>query len=194
MNTTLMRMTFAGRSGLTALLSALLIAASGCAGLNPERMVPKPVAGSHSASSQSLIGKSLQVAQVTGEKKTSFGGPEYVHSDQFKQALILALRQSGLFSAVRTDHGDLVLYAMIRTQDQRVSRGLQYTATMVVTYRIEDRQRKVIWSKSFESEFSSVAFSGATRTVHAREGCVRENLASFLQGVRESWNKGTLKL
>lgn len=179
---------------LAALLALLIFSTNGCAGISPARMVPKPGPESQSNSGRSLTGQSLRIVKVTGGQESSFGGPEYVHADQFQQALILALRQSRLFSAVNTDYGDLDLYASIRTQNQRISRGLQYTATMVVSYRIENPEGKVLWRKSYESEFSSVAFSGATRTVRAREGCVRENLASLLKGIREDWNKPRLRL
>lgn len=162
----------------------IALAACGCSGINPARIAPKapkqPVA---------KVGPSVRVMDVTGGKKSTFGGPEMINNEQFKKALILALEQSGLFSGVNADRGDLDLYATIRSEDQRVSRGLQYTATMVVSYKFLDRSSNTVFSASYDSEFSSTAFSGATRTVEAREGSARENLASLIKGISQRWPK-----
>ncbi len=162
---------------------AVTAIACGCSGIKPKRMVP-PVAGS------SLnTGKSVRVMEVTGGRKSVFGGADYINNEQFQKAVVLTLQKSGRFSEVRTDQGDLDFYAAIRAQDQKVSRGLQYTGTMVVSYKLTDHAGNVLWSASYDSEFSSVAFSGATRTVRAREGAARENLALLMQGLREEWPK-----
>ena len=107
---------------------------------------------------------------VTGGKKSTFGGPEMITNEQFQKALIRTLELSGLFTAVNSDKGDLDFYASIRSQGQKTSRGLQYTARMVVSYKITDRSGSIVWSETYDSESTSVAFSGATRTVKAREG------------------------
>jgi hypothetical protein len=164
-------------------LASVAVVACGCSGVKPQRMVPKL-----DRQSQPNIG-SLRVREVTGGKNAQFGGMETVNNEQFQKALLMALEQSGLFSGVSTGSGDLELYATIRAQDTKVSRGLQYTATLVASYKIQDPAGKVLWSESFDSESSSVAFSGATRMVEAREGSVRENLAAFIKGLRERWPK-----
>lgn len=173
------------RAPMRALTVVLAIAGVtwGCAGISPARMAPQ------AAAAPTVKLGSVRVMDVTGGRKTHFGGAQMIDDAQFKKALILALQRSGLFNEVSAERGDMDLHAVIRSEDQKVSRGLQYTATMVVTYKFTDRAGNVIWSASFDSEFSSRAFSGATRTARAREGSARENLASFLQGIREQWPK-----
>lgn len=152
----------------------------GCAGINPRRMAPE--AGGNSGRG---TGMSVQVMEVTGGKKSTFGGPDLVNNEQFREALILALKDSGLFTRVGTDPGDLQLFANIRSQDQKAGRGLEYTATMLATYRFVQNGSNTVWSESYESEFSSTTFSGAARSLRAREGSVRENLKSLLAGIRQ---------
>ncbi|MBV1904488.1 MAG: hypothetical protein KUG75_00310 [Pseudomonadales bacterium] len=67
--------------------------------------------------------------------------------------------------------------------------GLSAAATgqSINTYRLTNADGEVLWLKTYESEFSSHAFSGATRTVEAREGSVRENLASLSEGLKNYW-------
>ena len=165
-------------------LSMLSILMFGCAGIKPARMVPEL-----QPQSEWKVGNSVKVMDVTGGREPTFGGPEMINDDDFKTALIATLEKSRLFRVVSTDSGDLNLYATIRSQDQRVGPGLQYTAMLVASYKFVDRAGKVVWLESYESEFSSVAFAGATRTVEAREGSVRENLSSLIQGIRERWPK-----
>jgi hypothetical protein len=156
--------------------------AFGCGSINPARMVPETL-----PPSAKKFGGSVRVMDVTGGKETTNSIQKWVTNDQFRQALILALDQSGLFSHVSTDQGDLSLYATIISQDQR---GLmQMTATMIVSYRFIDRADNVVWSASYGSEFSSRSFSATTRTLKAREGCVRENLSSLIQGITATWPK-----
>jgi len=169
---------------LPALLALITFTLSGCSGIKPARMAPKPP-----TQPVTKVGGSIRVMDVTGGKKSTFGGAEMINNEQFKQGLILALQRSGLFEEVSPDRGDVELYAIIRSEAQGVSRGLQYTATMAVTYKFVDRTGKVVWLASYDSEFSSTAFSGATRTVEAREGSARENLSSLIKGIREEWPK-----
>jgi hypothetical protein len=175
---------FSTRARLLALLTFVPFVWS-CSSLKPSRMVPQT-----SAVSTTKIGGSVRVMDVIGGRETYFGGAQMIDNEQFKKALILALRQSGLFNEVSSDHGEMDLHATIRSQDQKISRGLQYTATMVVTYKFVDRTGNTVWSAAYDSEFSSTAFAGGIRTVRAREGSARENLTSLMQGLREQWPKG----
>jgi hypothetical protein len=156
----------------------------GCAGIKPARMVPEL-----QQQSEWRVGNSVKVMDVTGGQEPTFGGPEMINDDDFKAALIATLEKSRLFRVVGTNSGDIYLYATIRSQEQRTGPGLQYTARLVVSYKFVDKAGEVVWLESYESEFSSVAFAGATRTVEAREGSVIENLASLIQGIRERWPK-----
>lgn len=167
------------------LLAALSIVACGCS-LDPNNMAPNS-----GPPSSWNVGRSVRVMDVTSgfnNQDSFFGGPAMVDNEQFKTALVLALKKSNLFSDVSTEHGDLDLYATIKSQKQTDSMGVfQYTAEMLVGYKFVDRGGKEVWSASYESEFSSTAFAGATRTLNAREGSARENLSSLLQGIREHW-------
>lgn len=172
---------FASRAQVL-VLAAIVPFIWSCSSLEPARMTPEAV-----AVSTMKVGGSVRVMDVTGGKKPQFGGPMMIDNDQYKKALTLALQQSGLFNRVGSDAGDMDLYATIRSQDQKVSRGLQYTATMVVNYKFMDSAGNVVWSSSYNSEFSSTAFSGAARTIGAREGSVRENLTALVRGIQEQW-------
>jgi hypothetical protein len=170
------------RFPFVALLLMITFTINGCAGIDATRIAPNP-----QAQPTSKVGSSLRVMDVTGGKKSHFGGAEMIGDTQFKEAILLALQQSGLFNVVSSERGDVSLYAEIRAQDQKVSRGLQYTATMVVTYKFTDSAGATIWSATYDSEFSSTAISGGTRTRKAREGAARENLSSLVRGIREQW-------
>jgi hypothetical protein len=156
--------------------------AFGCGSINPARMVPETL-----PPSAKKFGGSVRVMDVTGGKETTNSIQKWVTNDQFRQALILALDQSGLFGGVSTDRGDLDLYATINSESQPMS--AQFTATMVVSYKFVNRAGDVVWSASYDSEFSSLSYFPTTRSLHAREGCVRENLSSLIQGITETWPK-----
>ena len=175
-----------------AFLAVFPFLACGCASIDPARMVPEL-----QPRSEWKVSSSVKVMEVTSVQKSTFDGVSsnsmlanndmLVNEEQFKKALILALEKSGLFSAVSIDKGDLDLYASIRSQDLS---GLGYnTVKIVVSYKFIDRAGNVIWLESYESEFGSVAFAAKTTHVRAREGSVRENLSSLMQGIRERWPK-----
>jgi hypothetical protein len=161
--------------------TAVALACSmGCSSIDPQRMVPRFEA------SAPLSTKSIQVMEVTGGQKSKFNGPATIEGHHLRGALISALQDAKLFREVSSTTADLALHASIKSQNQRVKGmvPMEYTANLVVTYKIADPAGKVIWTESYESEASSVAFSGATRTVRAHEGSVKENIASAIAGMR----------
>ena len=164
-----------------AFLAVFPFLACGCASIDPARMVPEL-----QPRSEWKVSSSVKVMEVTGDQKSKIGIP--VNGEQFKKALILALEKSGLFSAVSIDEGDLYLYASIRSQDLSVP-GWWFVAKIVVSYKFIDRAGNVIWLESYESEFSHGFASNKTAEVRSREGSVRENLSSLMQGIRERWPK-----
>src|SRR4051812_25030598 len=107
---------------------------SGCPSVTPSRMVPKAM-----ASSAFKVGSSVKIMDVNGGKKGNFGNAEMVSGQEFKQALILALEKSALFDRVSAAEGDIVLYTTIQSETQGVSRVLQYTGRIVVSYRFVRR-------------------------------------------------------
>lgn len=167
----------------------LLLITAGCAGIAPERLVPPK----ESPGAPPKLATSLHVLNVTGGRKGTFGGPEMVDNKAFKEALVLALQGSGLFDSVSVEKGDFELSAAILSQKQadatRLVRGLEYTAIMTVSYTITDKTGKTLFSESYDSESSSIAFAGATRTRVAREGAARENLKIFLKELPGRWPK-----
>lgn len=132
------------------------------------------------------IQRSVRVSQVTGGRRAAFGAAAAVDDELFERALTRALQESGLFMHVGTP-GDLELRAAIRLQDQRANFSLLYTAILVVSYEFVDNAGRVVWSETYESQFSANDFAGSTRTVRAREGATRENLAAMLNGIRNNW-------
>ncbi len=125
---------------------------------------------------------------VTGEKPSFFGGAVTIKNAEFKEALVKTLQNSGLFSDVSTNHGDLKLYATILVEKQvDAAMTIQYTADMAISYKFLDQNSNVVFSTTFETEYSSMAFSGATRTLHAHEGSARQNLASLLNAIQNQW-------
>ena len=166
---------------LLTLAAAIALTACGCASITPARMVPKP-----STTPVTKINASVRVMDVVGGKKSAcFGCAPMIKSEQFKKALLLALRNSSLFDEVSGDNGDVALQATIQSEEQ--AGFLPTTAKLVVTYRFSDRIGKVIWTASYSSEGSSGNLGGAARTVHAHEGSARENLKALIQGIQTQW-------
>ncbi len=163
----------------------LVMLLSGCAGLDAQRMVPK----ANIAQSLFKTGQSINKIEIRGEREEVFGGAAFAKKDQIFSAAKAALIESGFFDSVDEGKGNLTLYIVVRSQDQDVSLFLEYKAITTISYRFENSKKEVVWFKSLETEFSSHAFSGATRTVEAREGSVRENLSALIDGIKSSWGK-----
>lgn len=188
-NTLQAKISFVESGMLSFSIVFLILICGGCASatFEPERMVP-----TFQSQPQWTTGRSVKVMAVTGDLKSRrpfpFTGPEF-SNDQFRRAVISTLLSSGLFSEVRTDRGDLELYVSVVSQDVKVILG-QETATMVVGYKFTDKFGNVVWFETYESEFSSVTPGApSTRMVKIREGCAKENLSAFIQGIMERWPK-----
>lgn len=168
--------------------ATLPILTCGCSGVDPEQLVPKL-----QPRLEPRVNKSVRVMDVTGGQETKLDGPTLVDNKDFKAALIATLENSRLFKGVSTASGDLDLYTTIRSQERKIvmlplNLGAgEFRARLVVSYRFVDRMGRVIWLETYESEFGSTAFSGATRNNESREGSVRENLSSLVQGIKERW-------
>jgi hypothetical protein len=170
-----MNTTGSRRWATSALVLGLLTA---CGGLEVARMLP-PTAP---APVPRFAGV-LRVMPVTGAKTAQFGGPALVSNEMFREALVAALRRSNLFRGVETEaRADWELHADFLAHGQGV--GLDYRAAMVVQYRIvQQRSGTEIWRQGINSRHEvtvSQAFSGATRTIMANEGSVRENLTQLI--------------
>jgi hypothetical protein len=165
------------------IVAALILLLAGCAGLDSQRMVPTFDEGPTSFQT----GQSIRKIEIKGEKEEVFGGPAFAKKEQILDAARTTLRKSGIFNSVDEGKGNIDLYIIVRSQGQNTSLMLEYRAKITNTYRFVNIAGDVIWFKTYETEFSSHAFSGATRTVEAREGSVRENLAALIQGIEKSW-------
>lgn len=163
-------------------LGALIL--SGCASLDVNRMVPEI-----SSAPANRFDKTIAVRKVTGAQEETFGGPAMVSDEQFKQALVQALDQSGLFRGVITEgSADLEISAEFVAQGQGA--GLNFMSALVVEYLIVDSaSQDEVWSDAYNSRHEvkvSEALSGAKRTVWAAEGSVRKNIAQLLEGLTEA--------
>jgi hypothetical protein len=155
----------------------------GCAGVDRTQLIPET-----QPRAELRVNKSVRVMEVTGGQETGFEGPIFVGNEDFKAALITTLEKSHLFRGVTTNSGDLDLYATIRSQERlSMQLGWEYQAKLVVSYKFVDKTGREVWVETYESEFGTVAFLNATRNQESREGSVRENLASLVQGISERW-------
>lgn len=161
---------------LAAAAAMALLAA--CSSITPTRMVPDGTSGT-----DRTYPLRVRVAPVTGARESFFGGAPFPKNEEVHAAVVAALEKSRLFAAVVPSGGDAELTVTLVAQDQQGL--LPTTARMVANYRLARAGGDTIWSETYDTTFSAGEFSGATRTVRAQEGAVRENLRAFLAGVRE---------
>lgn len=166
---------------LVILFLSLVVAS--CAGLNGQMMVPV-----FDDKTPIKTNKSISRIEVRGEKEEIFSGPTYAKKDQIHYAARETLKRMAIFNSVDEGKGDLTMHIIVRSQTQNSSLLLEYRASITITYRLVNIGGDVIWSKTFETEFSDHSFSGATRTVKAREGSVRENLALLAESLGKGLN------
>ena len=177
-------MTIVTRLSISALL-VMLLAISGCSGPNARSMVPATVEQNNLAA----ISKSVRIAEVTGGRKSTFGGAAMISNELLKAALLETFQRAKIFrSVVSEGESDIDLQANIVSQGQKIGSLLEYRHNMIVNYNFIDRKSgNVAWRETYQSEFGSRAFAGGTRTVRSVEGTVRENLMLLLQDVQTRW-------
>ena len=163
-------------------LAAIIL--SGCANIDVNRMVPET-----SPEPGKRFDKTIAVKTVTGAQEQTFGGPAMVSDEQFKQSLVQALDESGMFRDVVTEgNADLEMSAEFIAQGQ--GSGLNYMSALVVEYLIVDgASQDEVWSDAYNSRHEVTvgeALSGSKRTVWAAEGSVRKNIAQLLEGLAEA--------
>lgn len=166
------------------LLLAPLATLAACASLTVSRMVPDT-----GPAPAAPIPQGVRLASVEGGRSASFGGAAMLEDKTIREAVLATLRKARLFASVSETEGDIDLAVKVLSQDQVVGESgfLHYKARLVVAYTFSDRAGAPIWRETYETSFSSSAFSGATRTVEAREGAIRLNLAELVTGVKERW-------
>jgi hypothetical protein len=158
------------------------LALAACSMITPSRMAPDDGGGP-----DRKVAMRLQVGAVTGARPTFFGGAPFPSNEQLREALVATLEKAAVFTAVSTTAGEAELTVTILTQDQQGI--LPTTARMVANYKVAARDGAVLWSETYDTSFSAGEFSGATRTVKAQEGAVRENLKAFVQGLKARWRQ-----
>lgn len=165
---------------VTRVLAAFAFAFSivGCAGITPKRMVPESMAGP-----DRKIAQRVRVMPVTGARDTFFGGAAFPTKEQFHEALTATMEKAGLFAGVSPAAGDVELTVSVLSIDQ--TGFLPLTVRLVANYKFSARDGAMLWSETYDSSFSASDFAGASRTVNANEGAVRENFKAFVQGARE---------
>ncbi len=153
-----------------------------CASIDTSRMTPDTSLGPNRQ-----IALSVRVAEVAGGKQGSFGSAQMVDNADILAAVVATLNKSRIFAGVSTSQGDIDLFVSVLAQDQKDVSIMHYTARMLVVYKFVAKDGSTLWSETYDSSFSSTAFAGSTRTLQAREGAVRENLAALIQGIKERW-------
>jgi hypothetical protein len=159
-------------------LGAVALVLVACAGIQPKRMVPEATAGP-----ERKIAQRMRVMPVSGTRDTFFGGAAFPSKEQFHEAVVATLEKSGIFAGVSPSAGDVDLSVSVLSIDQQGF--IPYTVRLVANYKFTARDGSLLWSETYDSSFSANDFAGASRTVKANEGAVRENLKAFVQGVRE---------
>lgn len=169
------------RSAVRALILGAALAVTACGSISPERMVPSEA----TAGPERRIPLRVRVMPATGSRDTNFGGPAFPKPEQYQEALVATLVKAGIFPVVSANAGDVDLTTTILSVDQQ---GLiPYTVRMVANYRFTSSGGTTLWSETYDSSFSASNIGGATRTLNANEGAVRENLKALIQGIRERW-------
>lgn len=163
-------------------LVVIALALVACTLLDTARLVPDTSAGP-----SRKIPLRVRLAQVDSSQKQFFGGPRLVDSAEMSTAVVATLNKSGIFAGVSSTDGDIDLVVAVLSQDQPPQSLTEYTARMLVAYKFVAKDGSTIWSETYDTSFSAVAFNGATRTTLAREGAVRENLAALILGIKERW-------
>lgn len=153
-----------------------------CASIDTSRMTPDTSLGPNRQ-----IPLSVRVAEVAGGKQGSFGAAQLIDNAEILAAVVATLNKARIFAGVSTGQGDIDLFVSVLSQDQKNLSIMHYTARMLVVYKFVAKDGSTLWSETYDTSFSSTAFAGATRTVQAREGAVRENLAALVQGIKERW-------
>ena len=88
------------RAQAISLLMALLTVLSGCTSRQTKNILPD-TAGVR----QHSVDRTLSVAQVTGAQEERFGGPAMIFNAEFKDTLVAASQQAGIFRSVSASGG-----------------------------------------------------------------------------------------
>ncbi len=152
-----------------------------CASPQPQRMAPHNV-----DRSVIEIPKTLRIL-VRGGGDAQFGGHEILSNEEFSVPLATAMQKFAMFSSISDVSPDLLLQADIGAQQQGLD-GLAYSAAMPVRFHIlEASTGEELWTGAVTGRHTATfgdAFSGAKRTVLAREGAVRSSIEMLLELLR----------
>jgi len=110
-------------------LAVILLTLNNCAGLNSKNRGAQVAATTPPANT----GKSIGKIEIRGEKEEVFGGPAFAQKEQILEAARATLRSSGLFNSVDEGQGNLTLEIIMRSQNQRHSMMLEYTAITTIS-------------------------------------------------------------
>lgn len=165
------------RSVLTLMKIAILAMAATCAGCaspaQPRAMVP--------ASFDLMQRHSNRVSlAVSGGQKTNPMWTSQIANEDFSEAIVEAITQSRLFTAVVTDgSADYKLDVFLKDLVQPLV-GFDMTATAVVQWRLTHvRSEKVLFDETVTTPYTASvgdAFVGVKRLRLANEGAARENI------------------
>jgi hypothetical protein len=129
--------------------------------------------------------RTLTIKEVKGGEETGWDTPRIDNKD-FKEALIAALKKSGLFKEIFTENaGDYELYATIISQ--KVVPGISAYTALLVHYRMVDT--KTNQDILTENIFSQINAFGENLGKDAIEAAARDNLAQLIRKLNELFTK-----
>ncbi|MGI9317013.1 MAG: hypothetical protein ACR2QW_06750 [bacterium] len=172
--------------GIFVSLTALVLSA--CATIPPDKAAMIP---DWDAPEEVISTANLWVIDVTGGAEphsystTASDWSNRLSDDEFKEALVEALRHSKIFTNVDTGavhENAYKLNAQIISQPE-VSPGFDMEVTLWVRYTLTDHTGHEVLAENIFSEYqtkSEETFMGAKRMILTREGVVRNNFSQLL--------------
>jgi hypothetical protein len=133
-------------------------------------------------------GKTLQVMDVVGGEKAI---PLKIENAKFREALVAALKDSGLFQAVLADQeGDYRLTARIISLE--VAPGFPTRAVLFVNYKLYDaKSQREIWKENILSQYDAGVQDDFFGVAKAQAGAVKNNLSQLVNRLSAVFQKAT---
>jgi len=176
------------RSLVGIFVSITVLVLSACATIPPDKAAMIP---DWDAPEEVISAANLSVIDVTGGAEPhsystmASDWSNRLSDDEFKEALVEALRHSKIFTNVDTGAAHENAYklnAQIISQPE-VSPGFDMEVTLWVRYTLTDHTGHEVWAENIFSEYqtkSEETFMGAKRMILTREGVVRNNFSQLL--------------
>lgn len=166
-------------SSLILLFSLVLLSACAVPVPDANYMIPSVNQFEYTATA-----KTLKIGEVTGGEKTDPMGRPLIGNEEFQEALISTLRQSGIFKKVNAEI-DADYELIVKIISQKTHSGFTINSTLFVNYRLnETKSNQEIWKENIFSKYDiefSESFAGVERAKKALEGAARINFNQLLR-------------